>query len=187
MLYLFNNLEKLGTQIAKFQTKHPGGAVYRFDADTFLTERARFEELLASGDDLFGEKSLIVLDEVSELDETEEERIKISGAKVLWFRPELIKKAEFNFFSLADALIARDRAALWLGYQQALETGVSAEEVFWRAVVWPVKKLLQSNTRHYSRLELATLSSRLVRLWHDTKREEGRDFNLELERLLLTI
>ncbi len=188
MLYLFNNREKLAKAVAQFRDKNPGGAVYKFDNDNFAAEQEKLAELLESGADLFGEQSLIVLDDIAELGEIALEKIKASATKVLRFKPELLaKRAGFNLFALADALAARDRAQLWLGYQQALLAGVSGEEIYWRALVWKVKTLLQSGSRRYTRPELASLSAKLVRLWHDTKREEGRDFNLELERLLLTV
>lgn len=187
MLYIIKEREKLERAVERFREKHPEGGVYRFDADNWEDARARFDELLASSEDLFGLKNLIILQGEGDFSEVEEKQLGESAATVLWYQPEASKKTEFNLFDLADALAARDRGESWLVYQQALRAGVTPEEIYWRAVVWKTKKLLQLGSKKYSNLELRQLSSRLVRMWHDTKREVGRDFGLELERLLLTL
>jgi len=117
------------------------------------------------------------------------------------------KKPEFNLFALCDALGNRDRKQLWILSQQALFAGVTAEEIFWK-LVWQTKMILlvakspgkQLKTvkpfvagksarfaRQYSLTELEKLSGDLVALWHETKRENGPDFALGLERLILSI
>ena len=117
------------------------------------------------------------------------------------------KKPEFNLFVLCDALGNRDRKQLWILSQQALFAGVPAEEIFWK-LVWQTKMILlvaksQGKTlktvkpfvvsksarfaRQYSIAELEKLSGDLVALWHETKRENGPDFALGLERLILSI
>lgn len=187
MIYTFNNREKLSKAISQFQAKYPAAIVARFDSDTFATKRQEFEDRLASGANLFADPHLLVLDDV-ELSDEEEANIKASETKVLWFRRELSPAAEFSFYALSDALAARDRGQSWLGYQRALRAGVNPEEVYWRALVWRVKKLVQAGGgRAYSLAEARALSGRLVDLWHQTKREAGRDFGLELEQLLLTL
>lgn len=176
MLYLFNNQTKLKLALRQFRGKNPTGTIHKFDDESWLSERGKFEELLAGGAGLFGEKNLITLYGVEELSDLERDRIKKSETIVLWFRSEAEKPAEFDFFSLSNALVKRDRSQLWLGYHKALASGVTAEEIFWRSLWWQVRKLRDR-----------TLSSRLIRLWHDTKREEGRDFSFELELFLLTV
>ncbi len=137
------------------------------------------------------------------------EKVKNSATKVLWFEREVKKldfnKSGFNIFTITDALGERDRGELWLASQQALKAGISSEEIFWK-LVWQVKNMLlisaggeikslkpfvvqkaKQFSGNFSRPELANLSSNLVRLWHETKREESRDFGLELEHFLLTI
>ena len=113
--------------------------------------------------------------------------------------------SSFNVFTITDALGERDRGELWLAAQQALKAGISSEEIFWK-LVWQVKNILlvsaggeikslkpfviqkaRQFSANFSQSELANLSSNLVKLWHETKREENRDFALELERLLLTV
>lgn len=205
MIYLFNNPDKLARAVGQFKAKNPAGAVHRFDGDNWLLEQEKFEELLADGGGLFGEKNLIILSEIEELSDTAKERLEKSKIIVLWFQREIKKSPEFNLFALTDAFGSRDRANTWLIFQRALVAGISAEEIFWK-LVWQVKTMLlvalddevkslkpfvvqkaRQFSRHFSPAELTQLSARLVNLYHETKKEEGRDFGLELEYLLLTI
>lgn len=217
MLYLFNNLEKLQAQVAKFKAKNPAGAVYRFDSENFLAQQEKLEELLASDNGLFGEQNLIILNEIGDLkkEEREEltEKLKNSATKVLWFEREAKKpdfnKSGFNIFALTDALGERDRGELWLASQQAHKAGIASEEIFWK-LVWQVKNMLlvaqmgiasekvtslkpfvleksKRASKNYTIPELSHLSGELVRLWHESKRHSGRDFGLELEHLMLKI
>lgn len=217
MIYLFcgDNRIKAQAKLAEvteaFKRRNPHGSVFRFDNDQFSAER--IEELTA-GASLFGEKRLMVCRELAAnkaaLDLMSEHlgEIAAAAAVLIWFEPEaspeLVKKVKqsggrvlefaltkqpgFNLFELSDALAARDRGRAWLVLHRALRAGVSPEEIFWRGLVWRAKRMLGAGTsRKFSPPELRRLSARLVALWHDTKREEGRDFPLELERFLLTI
>ncbi len=115
--------------------------------------------------------------------------------------PEAVK-----LFALAAALGNRDRKQAWLLYHDARRDEIPAEEVFWK-FVWKVKTLLIVETakvgdtlplkpyplsqakrqvKGYKSGELASLSSRLVRLYHEARR--GRtDFDLALEQLILEL
>lgn len=157
MLYLFDNLEKLAEQVARFKQKNPAGIVYKFDSENFFARQEKLEELLASASGLFGEQRLIVLTDLEEVDLDKEEkeklteRLKASAAKVLWLergekKPNTGKavkfaKSGFNIFTVTDALGERNRGGLWLAAQKALKAGVSSEEIFWK-LVWQVKNML---------------------------------------------
>lgn len=56
---------------------------------------------------------------------------------------EVVEKAgkEFNIFPLTDAIGGRDKRNAWKIYEQALASGMSADEIFWR-IMWGVKALL---------------------------------------------
>ncbi|MBI2099744.1 MAG: hypothetical protein HYT48_00180 [Candidatus Vogelbacteria bacterium] len=234
MLYLFyGDREKAREEwrkvLAAFKKKHPTGDIFRFEAENF--NQAQFEELI-TGRGLFGEKILVVGDELGELvvdyipqmaaspntfilaeakppPETLKTLAK-AGAKVLECQnvksPALIKN-QFNIFSLTNALGERDRKKMWLLYQEALNEGWPAEEIFWK-LQWQVKTLLlvkaspaapipnlkpfvlQKNRAHaknFSLPELRQLSASLLALWHESKRETNRDFATGLERLVLSI
>ncbi len=114
---------------------------------------------------------------------------------------------EFNIFALTEALGNRDRKLLWTLLQEALFAGVAAEEVFWK-LVWQTKMMLlvikakgtplktvkpfvaskaARFAKNYSQVELEQLSGELVSLWHESKRENGPDFEVGLERLVLSL
>lgn len=116
------------------------------------------------------------------------------------------QQAGFNPFAVTDALGERDRKRAWVLFQAALARGLAPEEIFWK-LVWKVKTLLLVETappgstlplkpyplsearrqvKGYKPGELAGLSSRLVRLYHDSRRGRA-DFALGLERLVLEI
>ncbi|MEK7622104.1 MAG: hypothetical protein AAB415_02900 [Patescibacteria group bacterium] len=124
------------------------------------------------------------------------------------FSPKLAEsKAELmKLFALADALGSRDRKRAWLLYHEARRDGTAPEEVFWK-LVWKVKTLLlvevssaesvlplkpyplsqaRRQVKNYKSGELPRLSSRLVHLYHDSRRGLI-DFDLNLERLILEL
>ena len=121
-------------------------------------------------------------------------------------KPREDKKETAKLFAVADALGDKDRKRAWLLYHEVLRGGTPAEEIFWK-FVWKVKTLLLVDTapigsaiplksyplsqarrqvKSYQSGELARLSSRLVRLYHDARRGRA-DFDFALERLLLEL
>ncbi|OHA21160.1 MAG: hypothetical protein A2849_02275 [Candidatus Taylorbacteria bacterium RIFCSPHIGHO2_01_FULL_51_15] len=116
------------------------------------------------------------------------------------------KKTEFNIFSLTDALGKRDRRNLWVLFETALGSGAASEEIH-GILFWQVKSILlasgaktaseagvapfvfakaKSFRRNYSIPELQGLSSKLVRIYHDSHRGI-HDFEIALERFVLTL
>lgn len=216
---------------AAFTKKYPDGSVFRFDADQF--DAAQFEELINSVD-LFGGKRLIMCDHCSvnpeaaacledqleaiaesrhvfaflegELKAAELKKFEKAGAKVQEFALKPTgAKTEFNPFAIADAVQNRDRKTLWLLYQEALDSELTPEEIFWK-LVWPIKTMLlvrqsrgkqlktikpfvagkaERGNRHYQDGELEKISSRLVALWHESKESGDRDLAIGLEQLIL--
>ncbi|OHA92456.1 MAG: hypothetical protein A2665_00505 [Candidatus Zambryskibacteria bacterium RIFCSPHIGHO2_01_FULL_46_30] len=66
----------------------------------------------------------------------------------------LVSRREFNIFALTDALGARQRKEAWILYQQALEAGLTPEEIFFK-IVWQVKSMLiASRTRNVGETEM---------------------------------
>lgn len=131
------------------------------------------------------------------------------GVKVYEFKltkAKNVKPLAFNIFSLTDAFATRDRRRAWLLYQEALGTGLAAEEIFWK-LVWQIKTLLlvkmmdarpvaslkpfvlskarRAATR-FSSEELENFSERLITVYQAARRGEG-EFELGLERLLLEL
>ena len=116
------------------------------------------------------------------------------------------KKPEFNIFSLTDAFGRRDKKKLWVLYQKALQTEAVPEEIH-GILSWQLKSMLlvaeaktageagvapfvftkaKNFLKNYSVPELQTLSSKLVRMYHDAHRGI-HDFEIALERLILTL
>lgn len=112
----------------------------------------------------------------------------------------------FQIFSLTDALGAKDKKLLWTLYQKALSHNVSPEEVH-GILFWQIKSLLtayesksaqeagmkpfvyskaKGYLKNYSETELKILSSKLVSLFHDSRRG-GPDLNEALEGFILEI
>lgn len=126
--------------------------------------------------------------------------------KVQEFTSSEIKKEAFNVFSLTDALGRRDRKALWTLYQKAQRENVSYEEIH-GILFWQVKSLLLAQSgktageaglnpfvfrkslgfvKNFTKEELTSMSSRLVRISHDAHRGMC-DFGTTLERFILRI
>lgn len=121
---------------------------------------------------------------------------------------EIIEKAgrEFNIFPLTDAVGMRDKRNAWKIYEQALASGMVADEIFWR-VMWGVKALLltaKTNSAEESGLnpfvykksksflknwkveELEKLSESLVVGYHNARRGIG-EMETMIEKILLNL
>ena len=123
---------------------------------------------------------------------------------------EVSKKEGLNFFHIADAVAAKDKARAWLLFQKSLIMGFDSEEVFWK-IVWQIKNLLLlkklnhlperkiaeltrlhpyvikktvSASRFFTEEELSRCSSNLVRLYHDSRRGLA-DFETGVEKFLI--
>jgi hypothetical protein len=138
------------------------------------------------GLNLFGEKVNVGLEEPKE--ETE-----VTSAK-----------NDFNIFALTDAIGARDKRNAWKIYQQALASGMVADEIYYR-VMWGVKSLLlaaktksaeesglnpfvyrksQGFLKNWKLDELEQLSESLVVGYHNARRGIG-DMETMIEKILL--
>jgi hypothetical protein len=115
-------------------------------------------------------------------------------------------KAEFNIWSLTDAVGARKKRDAWVLYQKALSSGMAAEEVFYK-IVWQVKTLLlasrcqsaeeagmktfpfgkaKANLKNWKEGELEKLSHELVVGYHKARRGEGEIETL-IEKIILKL
>lgn len=201
MIYYFKDerakaLEKVRKAERDFLTKYPAGEIFRFSAENFSL--ARWEELLAGGG-LFAPKFLIIADnllgdkELTPQVEPTLELAKTSENVFILIETPSVRSAAggFNIWAPTEALARRDRKALWLLYQEAQAAGLSSEEIFWK-LAWKLKTILLAArtgkpARDYKTEELVALSGRLVRLWHDYRREAHRDFTIGLERFILEV
>jgi DNA polymerase III delta subunit len=116
------------------------------------------------------------------------------------------KKERFNTFALTDALLARDKKALWLLFMDAVRAGISYEEII-GLLMWQLKTLrLAARTTHaeeaglkpfvYSKAkralqtfttsEIDTHARTLLALYHEGH-EGKRDIGRALEQWMLAL
>lgn len=217
--------------VASLRAKRPDAHVFTFEG-VACTEVALDELISAQG--LFVEKHVVVLKTPFETVESRDcviarlERFNasqnifvLSEGKILAEQRRVlekyahkieehnkteVKKMEFNVFALSDALIARDRRALWMGYVEARRKGLVPENIQ-GTLHWAVKGLLASRdassaeeagqkpvvfsrqkraAQNFTRAELVHLSRSLIEVYHEAHR--GRyDLDVALERWCLGV
>jgi len=116
------------------------------------------------------------------------------------------KDREFKIFSLADALGRREKEKLWILFHRALFSGNAVEQIH-GILFWQVKSMLVARKagsagasalnpfvykkslgflRNFKEGELESISSQLVRIYHDSHRGIT-DFGVALEKWILGI
>ena len=114
------------------------------------------------------------------------------------------KGSNFNVFSLTDAFGARKKKEAWILYREALLSGVSAEEVFYK-IIWQIKSMLlaaktksvsetemkpfpynkaKSFLKNFKQEELENLSQVLVVSYNLARRGQG-DIETLVEKIIL--
>ena len=118
----------------------------------------------------------------------------------------VVKKEPFKIFSLTDAFGRRDKKSLWVLFNKAKMSDVSAEEIH-GILFWQVKVALQSaqadsakeaglnpyvyqisksSLQKYSVGDLKSISSGLVSMYHDVRRGM-HDFDVAIEQFILEV
>lgn len=113
---------------------------------------------------------------------------------------------DFNMFAITDAFGRRDKKNLWVLYTKASRLDVSAEEIH-GLLFWQTKTMLvtsasknakeaglnpfvyqksQGFLRNYQTDELKKISTRLVSMYHNTRRGIV-DFDVALEKFILEV
>lgn len=224
--------KKLDEMVSFFLTKRPNTSFAKVNTETFGSYSL---DELAEDQGLFENKCVVVLDGIFENKENKEIVLKKLGElgksnnvfvineralgkgdlTALEKHSEKIQefvlkekpvKAEFNIFSLSDAIGSRDKKRAWTLYLRALENGSEPEEIH-GTIFWAVKNMAlvkdakqstaestglkpfvlskaKASSSNYSKKELNDFSSRLVSLYHDSHRGTG-DFSTGLEKLIL--
>ena len=116
------------------------------------------------------------------------------------------KQSDFNIFALTDAFGARKKKEVWILYQEALLSGVSAEEVFYK-IIWQLKSMLlasktksvsetdmkpfpynkaKSFLKNFKQEELENLSQDLVVGYNLARRGQG-DIETLIEKTILSL
>ena len=228
--------QKLKELLVFFRSKVGNAGIFRIEEDGF--NLAELEELLKS-QMLFGDKHVVVCDRIfsnptakefvrnnvekiagsrnafiffeEEVDEETFALLEKHAAKIQEFKPQLSgAEKQHNLFPICDAFSAKNKGKLWTLFQQALLSGVPAEEVFWK-IWWQVKNLLLvkklselgekkaqkesglhpfvvkktlSALRNFTEKELNDSALALVELYHNARRGDA-DFEVGLEKFLI--
>ena len=184
--------------------------------DACFSEEEISDFLVSKLDALAGSQSIFIVTEekinkpiLTKLEKTAKEIKNFKDESVSERRFSLdsntsISKNEFNPFALGDALVRRDKPALWAAHQESIHRGISAEETV-GLLFWQVKSMLvatsaktaedadmkpfvfnkaRAGAKEYSIQELRDLSHKLVKLYHDGHRGLG-EMNVEVERVIL--
>lgn len=107
-------------------------------------------------------------------------------AEVNYFELPKEKKERFNNFLLANALADRDKLRLWIYYRQAVDLGVSLEELT-GVMFWKTKDMItKKNFGKFKIEELQKISFNLATLLPKS-RGEAKDDEAMLEKYLLEI
>lgn len=174
--------------------------------DNLLREKDSGEKLLTSLSELSESEHIFIFLE-GELTKEIIKKVEKKAEKVQEISQiKKEKERSFNVFFLTDALGERNKKELWVLYQKAIKNGIEPEEIH-GILFWQIKAMITSAksaspeeaglkpfvyqksgrfSRNFKLEELESLSSRLVDLYHDT-RKGLTEFNIALERFILGI
>ncbi|OHA18993.1 MAG: hypothetical protein A3C08_00625 [Candidatus Taylorbacteria bacterium RIFCSPHIGHO2_02_FULL_47_18] len=204
--------ERASALVESLRKRKPQAEVFRIEAENW--NPLQFDELIV-GQGLFNKTYIVHIVSLFENEEAKEiflQRISDVAAspnifvavegeinkeelraiakhaeKVQEYKKDKSGKKKFEVFSLADALGARDKKSLWVGYQKAVIEGIAPENIN-GILSWKARSMLSARypNRYWSTDELKNLSAQFVALYHDSHR--GRhEFSIALERLILRI
>ncbi len=131
---------------------------------------------------------------------------KASGRKFGVIGGSELDLGEFNIFDLADAFGRRDKKNLWVLYQKAKMRNIPDEEIH-GIINWQLRSVLVAKKSkdikesglkpfvynkslrfagNFQEVELETLSSKMVSIYHDARRGLV-EFGVEMERFVLGV
>lgn len=222
-----------------FMKENPNTSVFALDEKNW--SEGRLDELL-SADGLFGEKRIVVCENIFNTKDEDDDAQEANGAEedVVRRTPEMsisphcfviiAKKAnkkllaslqtsgasvekystetkkDFSVFALADALGERDKKKLWVLLQKEIRKESSAEEII-GTLFWKVKTMIlahgaksaseaglspfvwskaNAHAKKWTDAELTALSSKLVRVFHDSHAGEAEPYGT-LESFVLEL
>lgn len=207
MIYVLtgNDFKKKNAYVEKISR---GALIVVLDEDSLNKENILSFSSTAS---LFGETTVVIIDSFSKTDidlskkDIEEmssslnififleEKLlavdfnkfkKIATVEDFIVKEKLLKgKSDINF-SIADSFAKRDKFETWLLYKNAISAGVLPEEIS-GTLFWKIKTMILTTSRYFSKEELKIISSKLVKLHHDSHLGK-KDFVIGLEQFILT-
>ena len=134
------------------------------------------------------------------------EKKDVPGRKFGLEGQKFFSLSEFNIFGIPDAFGRREKKDLWILYQKACQRNIATEEIH-GLIFWQLKNMMIVNqlktpassglkpfvfqkavsfSKNYSEEELRAMSSRLVDMYHDSRRGLT-DFEVALEEFILTV
>lgn len=140
----------------------------------------------------------------NELAKTDLKELAKFAEKIQKFSGLVKKEKPFNVFALTEMLGRRDKRGLWILYQKTLAEGLAPEEIH-GILFWQIKAILaavlaktaeevgfkpfvfqksRNFAKNYSTTELKNLSSKMVSIYHNSRRS-GPSLDVALERLIL--
>lgn len=159
--------------------------------------------------DIAGSENIFVILE-GELNASEVKKFEKHAEKVQEFaasaEASASQRKDFNVFSLTDAFGKRDRKQLWVLYTKAKRKNISDEEIH-GILFWQIKAMFQAQSassakeaglnpfvyqksqgflRNFRPEELTATSSKLVSLYHNSRRGI-HDFEVALEKFILEL
>lgn len=212
MIYLFagDDIKKRIDTYEKFlKTSSEGLEVFFVNKNNFDERQI---ENFYSGESLFFKKCIVVFSNILEKEEISDfilgklpnlaqsknsfvfsegelgkgviDEFKKARAELEIFELPKEKKEKFNNFLLAYALEDRDKLKLWINFRQAIDLGVSFEELvgvlFWKAK----DMILKKNFRNFTEAELANFAGKISYLLPEV-RKNGEDDESAFEKFLL--
>ncbi len=171
-------------------------------------------ESFYSGSSLFSNLSAVIFQNVLEYEETRDfvlEKLKLMGdsansfvflegklskpildtfkkarAEINVFELPKEKKEKFDNFLVANAFANKDKLNTWIYFRQAIDVGVSLEEVS-GVLFWKIKDLiLKKNFSKFKEEQLKNFIMKLSYLLPEA-RKEGRDAESAFEQFLLEV
>ncbi|MCC7004301.1 hypothetical protein IT397_00025 [Candidatus Nomurabacteria bacterium] len=126
------------------------------------------------------------------LDKVSLEKIKKNNGKIQEFNDKSEKeedghKEKYNVFLITNAIEARDKKKAWIFFREAVDAGVSMEEIC-GSFFWKMKTMITNIrfVRNYTEKELKNMAFNLASIYHDA--HLGLlDFELSLEKFILSI
>lgn len=214
MIYLFagDDFKKKLANYENFSAKISKDAEFFSISNSNFGENI-FESLLG-GAGLFNSKKIIffsnilekeenteaILNRLSQMADSDDSFIFLEGklgkvvldafkkarAEINYFELPKEKKEKFNNFLLADALADRDKLKLWIYFRQAIDLGVSLEELV-GVLSWKVKDMLLKKNFYKVKKEELQKTAFVLATILPKARGEGKDDEASLERYFLEI
>ncbi len=166
---------------------------------------------LAQDENLFGEKSIAIIDgafKEAEIDFSKDELATLKNSETIFTfledkllaatekkytklatiekfeEKKIITAPKPNTFAIANSFGNRDKIGTWVLYLEAVESGAEPEAIS-GMLFWKIKNMLIAGSKNFTEAELKNQSKKIVSLYHDAHLGE-LDFTIGLEQFILS-